>query len=204
MIVCRETQVSLWLTRGQQGTKTGQGWGRDRSPFPFQLLTPTAGVNIIPWNLCHRSDPASLWSPHSTYTISMKRKFQGMDIIVNPILSACLPSFPPLPYKLILYIFDFEVAKREAFQNTLGTPGFNQYASALRKYVGSRKGFDVLSAVSELKYSKRIFLYRRTSQTSSHWSSHNLKCSMNSPLRCSIHFWKTQFAAQQCGLAFAA
>lgn len=180
-------------SRGKKRKRVGQG--RDHSPLPFKLLMRTARVNIIPWNLHHRSDPASFWSPRSTHTISMKLKFEGMDIIVNLILSACLPFFSlslSLPHKLILYIFDFEVARREASQNTLGTLGFNQYASAQRKYVGSRNGFDILSAILCSNTPSAIyilFLYRRTSQISSHWSSYCVKCSMNSPQRCRPLAW---------------
>lgn len=105
----------------------------------------------------------------------MKLKFEGMDIIVNLILSARLSFFfLSLPHKLILYIFDFEVAKREASQNTQGTPGFNQYASAQHKYVGSRNGFDVLSAILGSSTPSVIYIFSSIIghlRISSHWSS---------------------------------
>lgn len=175
-VYIKQKWISYWQEVKVGEEKEGSGQGRDHSPLPFKLLMPAARVNIIPWNLHHRSEPASLWSPHSTHTISMKLKFEGMDIIVNLILSACLSFFSPLslPHKLILYIFDFEAAKREASQNTQGTPGFNQYASAQHKYVGSRNGFDVLSAI--LGSSSRSVIYIFSSivgrfRISSDWSS---------------------------------
>lgn len=175
-VYIKQKWISYWQEVKAGGKKERSGQGRDHSPLPFKLLMPAARVNIIPWNLHHRSDPASLWSPHSTQTISMKLKFEGMDIIVNLILSARLSFFfsLSLPHKLILYLFDFEAAKREASQNTQGTPGFNQYASAQHKYVGSRNGFDVLSAI--LGSRTRSVIYFLSSivgrlRISSHWSS---------------------------------
>lgn len=79
---------------------------------------PAARVNIIPWNLHHRSDPAFLWNSHSTHIISMKLKLEVMYVTFNLILSACVSFFSF--DKLILHSIHFDVAKKEVFQDTQG------------------------------------------------------------------------------------
>lgn len=83
--------------------------------------------------------------------MSMKLKLEGMGVIFNLILSACVSFFFPF-YKLILHSFHFDVAKKEVFQDTrAGAAAFNHSATVLCKCVWFHKGgFTFISTVGQV------------------------------------------------------
>ncbi len=70
----------------------------------------------------------------------MKPKLEGMAVIFNLILSACVSFFFSF-YKLILHSFHFDVAKKEVFRDTwAGAAALSRSTTVLCKCVWFHKG----------------------------------------------------------------